>query len=49
MDKHSLAIPFPMSELYIALGMVFLFLPLTIIVSRLLGSREPAVRVDKQD
>eukprot|EP00198_Chlamydomonas_reinhardtii_P009736 XP_001699073.1 phosphatidylglycerophosphate synthase-like protein [Chlamydomonas reinhardtii] len=31
-----------MSELYIALGMVFLFLPLTIIVSRLLGSREPA-------
>jgi hypothetical protein len=42
-------LPFPLSELYIALGMVFVFLPVVVIFTRVLGSREPPVQATEQN
>lgn len=45
----SFKIPMPPSELYTALCMVLLFLPLTVIVTRLFGWRQPPVNRPKRD
>lgn len=48
-DVKGFYLPMPVTELYIAIGIVVLFLPVVIIFTRAIGFRQPPVRVDKQE